>query len=250
MLTEKKLLSLKERTRKRKISMILSQNARDLRDGRSVDLVYVNMCMRLAGFDEFDYAAPSFDLKHAMFRLEDCAQALLVQLGSEPSDWDFFDDSGALDASKRIIQDKVLVLDRLRSPYNVGAVFRSADSFGIKKIILIEGTADPEHPRARRTSRGCHETVDWEFMTESQAVEFLSKYGEGEVIALELGGEDINRFEFPSHGAAVLGSEEFGISPEILRCCTARVSIPMGGTKGSLNVSVAAGILLQKWFLF
>lgn len=250
MLTEKKLLSLKERTRKRKISMILSQQAHEVRLGRSVDWNYLNMAIRLAGFEQLDTAQAEQDPKKAMFRLEDYAQALLVQLGSEPSDWDFTDTDGNLDVSKRLVQDKVLVLDRLRSPYNVGAVFRSADSFGIKKIILVEGTADPEHPRSRRTSRGCTQTVDWEFMSEEQTAAFLRGYEEGKVIALEVGGEDINSFRFPESGAAVLGSEEFGISPEILKCCTCRVSIPMAGTKGSLNVSVAAGILLQRWFSY
>ncbi len=248
MLTEKKLLSLKERTRKRKISMILSQNANFLKTGQSVDYSYINMLLRLAGFAPLNFETAEQDPKTTMFVLEDCAQALLVQLGSEPSDWDFTDDLGNLDASKRLIQDKILVLDRIRSPYNVGAIFRSADSFGIKKIILVEGTGDPEHPRARRTSRGCTQTVDWCFMAEEDVVKLLQTYEEGKVLALELGGQDINTFKFPQSGAAVLGSEEFGISPAILKCCTARVTIPMAGTKGSLNVSVAAGILLQKWF--
>jgi len=248
MLTEKKLLSLKERTRKRKISMILSQNAHFLKTGQAVDYSYITMLLNLAGFAPLNIEQAQQDPKTTMFALEDCAQALLVQLGSEPSDWDFTDDMGNLDTSKRLVQDKILVLDRLRSPYNVGAVFRSADSFGIKKIILVEGTADPEHPRSRRTSRGCTQTVEWEFMSEEDVVKLLQIYAEGQVIALELGGEDINTFRFPETGAAVLGSEEFGISPAILGCCTARVTIPMAGTKGSLNVSVAAGILLQRWF--
>ena len=153
-----------------------------------------------------------------------------------------------VDVSKRVIQDKVLILDRIRSPFNVGSIFRSADSFGIKKIILVEGTASPEHQRARRTSRGCIETVDWVFMSEEETLEFLKNYDCSQIMALELGGSDINTFSFPSSGVAVLGSEELGVSPEILKCCKSRVSIPMAGTKGSLNVSVAAGIFLQYWF--
>jgi len=85
-------------------------------------------------------------------------------------------------------------------------------------------------------------------MAENEASNLLCSYPAGQVIALELGGEDINTCEFPQTGAAVLGSEEFGISPEILKCCTRRVSIPLAGTKGSLNVAVAAGIFMQRWF--
>ena len=247
MLTEQKLLSLKENTRLRKISMILSQNAHDIRTGKSVDWDYLDMVISMAGLAAVPRETVDSDSRRAMLILQDYAGILLSKLGSEPSDWDITDSAGNLDISKRVIQDKVLVLDRLRSPYNVGAVFRSADSFGIKKIILIEETASPDHPHARRTSRGCTDTVEWVYMTEDEAVSYLSSCNMP-VLALELGGEDINTFSFPPNGVAVLGNEEFGISPALLKCCTDRITIPTAGTKGSLNVSVAAGILLQRWF--
>lgn len=245
MITAKKLLSLKERTRIRKAALILQEGAKRIKTGQDPDIVYLNTIIPVVGLETID---SSTDKTHIMFRLEDYAHCLLTKLGAEPSDWDFVDDYGSLDTSKRIVQDKMLVLDRLRSPFNVGAVFRSADSFGIKKIILIEGTANPLHPRSRRTSRGCTQTVEWAFMTEDETVKMLRGYPDGKVIALETGGSDINTFSFPDSGVFVLGSEELGVSPEILSCCTARVSIPMAGTKGSLNVSVAAGIMMQRWF--
>lgn len=247
MLTEQKLLSLKEKTRLRKISMILSQNAHDIKTGKDVDWDYLNMVIDMAGLQAIPQETEASDPRKAMLLLQDYAGILLARLGSEPSDWDITDSIGNLDVSKRIIQDKILVLDRLRSPYNVGAVFRSADSFGIKKIILIEETASPDHPHARRTSRGCTDTVEWQYMSEEDVVSYLSSCGMP-VLALELGGENINTYRFPSCGVAILGNEEFGISPELLKCCTDRITIPTAGTKGSLNVSVAAGILLQRWF--
>lgn len=245
MITKKKLESLKERTRLRKISMILHQAAQDLLNGSPVDFEYIESIIPLSGFD---VPCSSLESRSLAFKYEDISQALLAKLGAEPSDWDFTTSDGSLDGSMRLIQDKVLVLDRLRSPYNVGAVFRSAEAFGIKKIILVEGTASPEHPRAQRTSRGTTSSVDWAYMSEEETISFLSSYEDSSVMALELGGSDINTFNFPSRGVAVLGSEEFGISPEILSLCGSRISIPMGGAKGSLNVSVAAGILLQRWF--
>ena len=222
MITRKKLSTLKERTRLRKISMILHEAAVASKNGQEVDLEYINDILPLADFPLVDLS--SFDLSSVesgleqdalAFRLEDMSQNLLARLGAEPSDWDFRDESGNLDVSHRVVQDKILVLDRIRSPYNVGAIFRSAEAFGISRIILVEGTASPDHVRALRTS---------------------------------LGGVSINEFSFPPRGVAVLGSEEFGISPAVLACCKRRVSIPMGGAKGSLNVSVAAGILLHRWF--
>ena len=245
MITKKKLLTLGERTRLRKISMILHEAAVCAKNGGEVDIDYINEILPLAGFTEVE---PSIVGASLAFRLEDMSQALLARLGAEPSDWDFRDESGELDSSRRIVQDKVLVLDRIRSPYNVGAIFRSAEAFGISKVILVEGTASPDHVRALRTSRGTTTVIPWSFMSEDETVSFLRGYDPQQVLALELGGCDINAFDFPSKGVAVLGSEEFGISPAVLSCCGSRVSIPMGGAKGSLNVSVAAGILLQRWF--
>jgi len=247
MITKKKLTTLKERTRLRKISMVLHEAAVALTNGGEADFDYIDDIVPLAGFEPVDHSG---DPKALAFRYEDMSQAILSRLGAEPSDWDFRTQDGELDASHRVIQDKVLVLDRLRSPYNVGAIFRSADSFGIGKIILGEGTASPEHVRAQRTSRGTTDTVAWEFMSEADTIAFLKTYDPKDVLALELGGQSINDFEFPQHGVAIMGSEEFGISPEVLACSGSRITIPMGGSKGSLNVSVAAGILMQRWFSF
>jgi TrmH family RNA methyltransferase len=72
----------------------------------------------------------------------------------------------------------------------------------------------------------------------------------GGVFALELGGTSIDRFEFPRSGVVLVGSEELGLSPDALRLADrqfGRVSIPLGGAKRSLNVSVAFGILMHAW---
>lgn len=181
---------------------------------------------------------------------EDLHYLLLEALGAEPADWDFVDDvSGALDVSRRLVLPHTLVLDRIRSPFNVGALFRSADSFGVREVLLVEGTASPDHPRARRTARGCTETVPWRIVGE-QALLAELEASLRPMFALELGGVAIQRFSFPSDGVAVLGSEEMGVSPAFLAACdrsAGRVAIPLSGTKGSLNVAVAGGIMLHSW---
>ncbi len=250
MITKKKLLTLNERTRLRKISIILHDAAFDAFNGKDVPLRYINEILPLCNLNDIPSNMEALEKKSLAFVLEDLSEQILSLLGSEPSDWDFRNQDGSLDAEKRIIQDKILVLDRIRSPYNVGAIFRSADSFGIRKIILVEGTASPEHVRAKRTSMGTTSTVKWSFMGQDEVVCFLKSYPSENVLALEVGGANIDSFEFPSFGVAVLGSEEFGISPQVLSCTGRRVSIYMGGSKGSLNVSVAAGILMQHWFSF
>ena len=144
--------------------------------------------------------------------------------------------------SKREIKDHYLYLDHLRSPYNIGSIFRSAESFGIKKIYISPGSASPEHPRAVKTSRMTTEGVAWK----EEELENIDL----PVFALELGGKDISEFEFPEKGICIIGSEETGVSPEALRIADAslgRVSIKQYGAKGSINVSAATAILLHRW---
>ena len=155
-----------------------------------------------------------------------------------------------MDLSKRKVLPHILILDRLRSPFNVGSIFRSADSFGIEQIWLVEGTASVTHPRSIKSARGCVDTVTYRYYSEAALIEKLH-CSSMPLFALELGGEELERFPFPPSGAAVIGSEEMGVSPALLALCDqslGRVSIALGGTKGSLNVSVASGIMLQRWY--
>ena len=212
MFTLNKLNQLGKNTRLRKISIILHQGAMEAFKGTEPDIGYLESVLDLASTNcplkPYKPLYSNKDLKALAFLLEDLSQQILKHLGAEPSDWDFTDDEGQLDISKRTIQNKILILDRLRSPYNVGAIFRSADSFGIKKIILVEETASPEHPRAQKTSRGCTSTVEWEYISEKGIVDLLKTYDSSTIMALELGGENINTCTFPSCGVAILGSEE------------------------------------------
>jgi TrmH family RNA methyltransferase len=132
-------------------------------------------------------------------------------------------------------------LEDLRSPFNVGSIFRTADAFGVEELLLSPSCADPAHPRAQRSAMGAIGLLPWR----RAGLESLKGYP---VFALELGGADIADYSFPDNGIAILGSEELGISREIRALCSAGiVSIPMNGAKGSLNVAVAFGILMHAW---
>lgn len=264
MIRVKKIYTLKERTLVRKVSSIFSDAARstlDL-DGDELkkyllDVFNVLYCEKAKSvidetyysrIDKFKKKLESGEFNSTLF--EDIAQLLLTILGSAPSDWDFISERGELDINRRVVLNHSLVLDRLRSPFNVGSVFRSSDSFGVDKIILVEGTADVNHQRSIRTSRGTINTVEHEVIEEDKLIQQL-KDSKRPIFALEIGGEDINKFEFPKDGIAVIGSEEFGVSEKLLKLCDnslGRVSIPLAGSKGSINVSVATGIMLQAWY--
>jgi TrmH family RNA methyltransferase len=170
---------------------------------------------------------------------------LLAALGAEPAEWDLVDSStGRLDRSEARTLPMLVYLEDLRSPFNVGSIVRSAEAFGVERLLLSSRTPAPDHPRAVRTSLGAHAILPW------QRADLGSLAGHEGLFALELGGVPIDQFRFPERGIVLVGSEELGLSPEALRMADAglgRVSIPLGGAKRSLNVSVAFGILVHAW---
>ncbi|MCL2185542.1 MAG: TrmH family RNA methyltransferase [Treponema sp.] len=181
---------------------------------------------------------------------------LLMETGKDQADWDFTDSEGKLDLKKRqIFKGMQVYLEDIRSPFNVGAMFRTAESFGAEKIILSPFCADPHHRRAERTAMGCIDIITWERreLFASQEIsqsEFSPNTLPPQIFALETGGVPISEFQFPRYGILIAGSEELGVSPQALEAADAslgRVSIPCFGTKASLNVSVAFGIAMQAW---
>jgi TrmH family RNA methyltransferase len=188
-------------------------------------------------------AGPSADpLRRA---LNTTRHILLSVTGRYPADWDFdaSSPSGGLDAGRRrIFPGMQVYLEDIRSPFNVGAMFRTAESFGAEKIWLSPLCADPNHPRAARTAMGCVSVLPWERRE-------LAETG-GPFFALETGGVPLGKFPFPRRAVLIAGSEELGVSPEALAAVDAslgRVSIETFGAKGSLNVSAAFGIVMQAW---
>ena len=179
------------------------------------------------------------------------------ETGQYPADWDFdaADSTGKLDYQKRqVFPGMKVYLEDIRSPFNVGAMFRSAESFGVEKLYLSPFCADPLHHRAQRTAMGCVSILPWsrleDVLTEPGSASFLPGTA---FFALETGGIKLEDFAFPKEGVMIVGSEELGVSPNALAMADAsmgRVSIPIYGAKGSLNVSVAFGIAMHAWAVF
>ncbi len=172
-------------------------------------------------------------LRHELYRLT----------GAEPSDWDLLipHKSEENTAKRTVFEGLYLFAEDIRSPFNLGSIFRTAESFGIEKIFISEYCVSPEHQRAQRSAMGCIETIPWERRALKDLPQDLP------LLVLETGGTAIDDFDFPKKGILVIGSEELGVSPETLERADARLSIPMYGLKASLNVGVAFGICLQKW---
>ena len=180
---------------------------------------------------------------------------LLTETGRYQADWDFLGSGGALDPSKRRpFAGMQVYLEDMRSPFNVGAMFRAAESFGAEKIWLSPLCADPRHKRAERSAMGCVDILPWERLSSDPFAGLAGTkalpFGQSPLFALETGGIPLGEFVFPPQGILIAGSEELGVSPAALAAADAslgRVSIPTWGAKGSLNVSVAFGIVMQAW---
>jgi len=178
--------------------------------------------------------------------LNNIKHILLAETGKDQADWDFIGSDGRLNPEKRkIFEGMHVYLEDIRSPFNIGAMFRTAESFGVEKIFLSPFSADPHHTRAERTAMGCIDIIPWERFELCS-----SERASQNIFALETGGVPISEFKFPRQGILIAGSEELGVSPNALAAADAslgRVSIPCYGTKASLNVSVAFGIAIQMW---
>lgn len=174
---------------------------------------------------------------------------LLELLGTFPAEWDLViaphapgtAEDGTVRA-RDFFPGVCVYAEDIRSPFNIGSIFRTAEAMGAEKVLISPHCIDPSQPRAIRSGMGCIETLGWERCGLDQLPEDLP------VFALETGGTDINEFKFPERGICIIGSEELGVSPEALaRATYGTVTIPMKGLKASLNVGVAFGILMEKW---
>ena len=139
-----------------------------------------------------------------------------------------------------------LVLDQVRSAYNVGALFRTADAAAVERITLLGFTPHPPHPQLEKTALGATGYVPWEHRESADGfLEELAAEGY-ELVALETGPDATNIWSFcwPARTALVVGNEVEGVSATVLAACTKKVCLPMFGYKASLNVTTALGVAM------
>ncbi len=148
-------------------------------------------------------------------------------------------------------QNFYLILPDIRSCHNVGAMFRTADAFGISKIYLVGYTATPPKIQIDKVSLGAEKWVPWEKRASlKRMIGGLKKKGVL-VVGLEKTEESVEierlkDYKIRQDIALIVGNEVDGITEDILEMCDEVVHIPMYGKKESLNVSVAAGIAMYE----
>ena len=145
----------------------------------------------------------------------------------------------------------VVVLDDVRSMYNVGSVFRTGDAFRIEAVWLCGISATPPATEIHKTALGAEDSVEWHYCpTAAEAVARL-RAGGCRVLAVEQAEGSTKLHEFsPERGvryAVVLGNEVKGVHQEVIDLCDGCLEIPQFGTKHSMNVSVTAGIIIYRF---
>lgn len=244
MITLRKLKSLKESTRFRKYISILTELEDELKKEIEINLTYYKSILNEIS-NEKELSKRSRDLatqEISLRSINSLRHSIMAKLNIEPSEWDFTSPKDKDSKSNQSLPINMF-LDDIRSPFNLGSLFRTGECFGVSNIYISEDTTSPNHKRAQRTSMGCIDLINWE-------VKKLEELEEP-VFALELGGTPIDEFEFPEKGTVIIGSEELGVSPEALKLADnslGRVTIPLHGTKSSLNVANATSILLHRWY--
>ncbi len=138
----------------------------------------------------------------------------------------------------------VVVLENVRSLYNVGSIFRTSDAVAVEKIWLTGFTGKPPRKEIDKTALGAVQTVPWEYEKDSLKVVKNLKNDGYTIAVLEHCHESENIFTYRPLGktALILGNEVFGVTDEVAARADVALEIPMFGVKQSLNVSVAYGI--------
>ena len=142
----------------------------------------------------------------------------------------------------------IIVLENIRSAYNVGSVFRTSDAFLIEAIYIIGYSAKPPHKEIKKTALGAEETVLWKhFATTAEAIADLRELGYNIYAAEQV--EDSYKlnaigFEQEEKIAVVFGNEVTGVEQSTIHLCDGCIEIPQLGMKHSLNIATAVGVVL------
>lgn len=170
------------------------------------------------------------------------------EMGQDVKDSDFLISTEDTDEVKNFQPHPVhLVLDNLRSSFNVGSLFRSAEAFGASEIHLCGYTPTPENSKTAKSALGTDHWIKWRYWENTlDCLDWLKSEGitsyalETEANAIEL--EKINN---PNASAIVLGNERYGLGEPVLKKCDFIVKVNLSGRKNSLNVGTCGAIALH-----
>lgn len=142
---------------------------------------------------------------------------------------------------------KVLVLDRLQDPGNIGTIMRTGEAMGIDLLILLKGCCSIFNHKVARAAMGSNFRLPLCYDANFPVVAKIFRKFQTTMICADMQGNPVTDFQFPARAALVLGQEGKGLDQEILKECNSRLAIPMQGQVESLNVATSAAICLYEW---
>ena len=142
----------------------------------------------------------------------------------------------------------IAVIENVRSAYNVGSLFRTADAFLLEAIYITGYTAKPPHKQIKKTALGAEDSVDWQYFTSAAEAIIQLKMNGYKVYGVEqvLNSISLQDMDFKQDDkiAVIFGNEVTGVEQETILQCDACIEIPQLGMKHSLNIATAAGVVL------
>lgn len=232
--TRKKFIELSEHNRLKKILFKLNENL-----GHQL----MPELAEWIGWNNELFPDLILETPQSAYDMQILREKLIQKLGleSEYTQDQLLDDSGKI----REIFPITVLLDNLRSPHNAGSIIRSCEAFGVESMIFCGITPNPDHPKVRRTAM--NSPVEWS-CSESvfEPIDVYRKNGY-RLLAIEKSKNSIplQELEVMDRVLMILGNEEFGLDSPVLNACDQIVHIDLKGIKNSINVSVAAGIVLH-----
>ncbi len=147
----------------------------------------------------------------------------------------------------------VVILDNIRSLNNVGSVFRTSDAFRVEKIVLCGFTATPPHKEIHKTALGAEDSVDWQFIENTEDAVLSLKEEGFTICSIEQveGSVPLPDFKVSKDKkyALIFGNEVKGVQQKVVDLSDYSIEIPQEGTKHSLNISVSTGIVLWEFYV-
>lgn len=182
-----------------------------------------------------------------------CRHDLLALNGTEEDEQYFLNgedlfDSGQQPGNIRRFANAA-ILDDLRSPFNVGSIFRSADCFGTGELALCGITPQPPHAKLERTAMGTASWVPWKHFTSARDAAVHYRENGYQIAAVERSSRSVSldKAVFPEKTAFIFGNEEFGITEDTLRSADTIIEIPHMGRKNSMNVAGAFAVVMYRF---
>jgi 23S rRNA (guanosine2251-2'-O)-methyltransferase len=239
--SEKKFLAMSHQKQEQNILKLFSKIEKFWNfEGRHIDLLNeLQMCLSW-----LNYETPS-NLQKLTYR-EFLTQIVPIEqkFGRNLKDDEIIilQKDGAKQPQNKI--EITLILDNLRSAFNVGSIFRTAECFGISKIYLCGYTPNPTNQKVTKTAMGTENFVDWEKCDSTDKLIRQLKNENVQIYALETveSAKLISEADIREPAAIVIGNEALGISSKILQLADEIIQIPIFGWKNSLNVGVATAI--------